>query len=136
MSAHKAPCGAGCNMHVSPEECDASAVDPVLQGTCGLGEYFAAEASLEDCSGLVPGGTYKICHTATKYCLVVDDERSQMRNRALAEERLVTRLRSALHVDAPRRPTGPTKGSQRRRMDAKSRRGEVKRSRQRPTADG
>ncbi|MGA1556610.1 MAG: aminoacyl-tRNA hydrolase, partial [Ilumatobacteraceae bacterium] len=30
----------------------------------------------------------------------------------------------------------PTKGSQRRRMDAKSRRGEVKRSRQRPTADG
>ncbi|MFZ9042563.1 MAG: alternative ribosome rescue aminoacyl-tRNA hydrolase ArfB [Ilumatobacteraceae bacterium] len=68
--------------------------------------------------------------------VVVDDERSQLRNRALAEERLVTRLRSALHVDAPRRPTGPTKGSQRRRMDAKSRRGEVKRSRQRPTADG
>jgi len=68
--------------------------------------------------------------------LVVDDERSQMRNRVLAEERLVARLRSALHVDAPRRATRPTKGSQRRRMDAKSRRGEVKRSRQRPTADG
>jgi ribosome-associated protein len=68
--------------------------------------------------------------------VVVDDERSQLRNRALAEERLVARLRSALHVDAPRRATEPTRGSQRRRMDAKSRRGEIKRSRRRPTADG
>ena len=68
--------------------------------------------------------------------VVVDDERSQMRNRALAEERLVARLRSALHVEAPRRATKPTRGSQRRRLDAKTRRGDIKRSRRRPTADG
>lgn len=67
--------------------------------------------------------------------VVADDERSQTRNRALAEERLVARLRSALHVDRPRRPTKPTRGSQRRRMDAKSRRGEVKRQRRRPSTD-
>ncbi|MFP5487750.1 MAG: alternative ribosome rescue aminoacyl-tRNA hydrolase ArfB [Acidimicrobiia bacterium] len=67
--------------------------------------------------------------------VVVDDERSQMRNRSLAEERLVARLQSALHVERPRRATKPTKGSQRRRMDAKSRRGEVKRQRRRPTHD-
>jgi ribosome-associated protein len=67
--------------------------------------------------------------------VVVDDERSQSRNRALAEERLVARLRSALHVDPPRRATKPTRGSQRRRMDAKSRRGEVKRQRRRPSPD-
>ena len=31
--------------------------------------------------------------------VVVDDERSQLRNRALAEERLVARLQSALHAN-------------------------------------
>ena len=67
--------------------------------------------------------------------VVVDDERSQSRNRALAEERLVARLQSALHVDRPRTRTRPTKASQRRRMDAKSRRGAVKRQRRRPSAD-
>jgi ribosome-associated protein len=67
--------------------------------------------------------------------VVCDDERSQVRNRALAEERLIARLQSALHVDAPRRPTRPTKGSKRRRLDAKVRRGEVKRQRRRPSPD-
>jgi ribosome-associated protein len=67
--------------------------------------------------------------------VVVDDERSQTRNRALAEERLVARLQSALHVDRPRKRTKPTRGSQRRRMDAKSRRGELKRQRRRPRMD-
>lgn len=67
--------------------------------------------------------------------VVVDDERSQARNRSLAEERLVARLRSALHVDPPRRATRPTKASQRRRMDTKSKRGEVKRQRRRPSTD-
>lgn len=64
-----------------------------------------------------------------------DDERSQLRNRALAEERLASRIRSALHVPRRRRATAPTRGSQRRRLDAKSRRADVKRQRRRPTAD-
>jgi ribosome-associated protein len=67
--------------------------------------------------------------------VVADDERSQVRNRALAEERLVARLQSALHVQRPRKRTRPTKGSQRRRLDAKSRRSEVKRQRRRPRPD-
>lgn len=67
--------------------------------------------------------------------VVVDDERSQLRNRQLAEERLVARLQSALHVEPPRRATRPTKGSKRRRLDAKTRRGEVKRQRRRPSYD-
>ena len=67
--------------------------------------------------------------------VVVDDERSQLRNRALAEERLVARLQSALHVERPRKATRPTKSAKRRRMDAKSRRGEVKRQRRRPGHD-
>lgn len=67
--------------------------------------------------------------------VVADDERSQTRNRALAEERLVARLQSALRAERPRTRTRPTKASQRRRMDAKARRGEVKRQRRRPAAD-
>lgn len=57
------------------------------------------------------------------------DERSQARNRQIALERLATRIAAALRVDAPRRPTKPTKGSTERRLDDKRRRAEVKRRR-------
>jgi ribosome-associated protein len=60
---------------------------------------------------------------------VAADERSQARNRALAQERLRERLAAALHVEAPRRPTKPTRGSQVRRVDAKRKRSETKRLR-------
>ena len=67
--------------------------------------------------------------------VVADDERSQTRNRSLAEERLVARVQAALRVDRPRTATRPTRASKRRRLDAKTRRGQVKRQRRRPTAD-
>ena len=67
--------------------------------------------------------------------IVADDERSQLRNRTLAEERLVAKLREALHVPRRRRPTRPTRGSQRRRVDEKKRRSDVKRNRRRPADD-
>lgn len=67
--------------------------------------------------------------------VVVDDERSQLRNRVLAEQRLVARLQSALHVERPRRPTRPTKGSKNRRLKAKQQRGEIKQQRRRPSRD-
>lgn len=67
--------------------------------------------------------------------VVADDERSQLRNRALAEERLAAKLRGALHVQRSRRATRPTRGSQRRRLQAKQQRGELKRSRRPPTPD-
>jgi ribosome-associated protein len=62
------------------------------------------------------------------------DTRSQLRNRDLALERLATRLAHALEVHRPRTPTKPTKASRRRRLDAKRRRGDVKRDRRRPEA--
>jgi ribosome-associated protein len=67
--------------------------------------------------------------------IVADDERSQTRNRTIAETRLVERLRGALHVPRTRRATRPTKGSQRRRGQAKQRRSDLKRSRRPPTLD-
>ena len=64
------------------------------------------------------------------------DTRSQLRNRELALDRLAQRLRHALVVHRPRTATRPTAGSKRRRVDAKKRRGEIKRARQRPADDG
>jgi ribosome-associated protein len=67
--------------------------------------------------------------------VVADDERSQLRNRALAEQRLVDKLQAALHVERPRRPTKPTRGSQQRRVASKQRRAETKKNRARPSRD-
>jgi ribosome-associated protein len=66
--------------------------------------------------------------------VIVDEERSQTRNRGLAEQRLVERLREALHVDPPRRATKPTRASKERRIADKQRRAQVKQSRRRPGA--
>jgi ribosome-associated protein len=65
---------------------------------------------------------------------VAQDERSQARNRELAVERLVEKLRAALAVPRRRRPTRPTAASRERRLAGKKRRGETKRLR-RPPAD-
>lgn len=51
--------------------------------------------------------------------VAASDRRSQARNRELALERLASRLAAALRTQAPRRPTRPTLGSKRRRLDTK-----------------
>jgi len=63
------------------------------------------------------------------------DTRSQHRNRELALERLADRLAHALEVRRPRTKTRPTRASQRRRVDTKKRRGELKKARRRPHLD-
>ena len=64
---------------------------------------------------------------------VAQDERSQLRNRELAVERLVEQLREALRVPRRRRPTEPTQAARERRLDEKRRRGDTKRLRRPPT---
>src|SRR4051794_29612688 len=61
--------------------------------------------------------------------VAADDERSQLRNRRLAQDRLRQRLADALHVEAPRRPTRPSRGSVERRLRAKRERAGIKRLR-------
>jgi ribosome-associated protein len=63
---------------------------------------------------------------------VAQDERSQLRNRELAIERLVESLREALKVPRRRVATKPTKASRERRLEAKKRRSQVKRLRGSP----
>jgi ribosome-associated protein len=57
--------------------------------------------------------------------------RSQERNRDDALARLAELVEKAAYVAPARRPTRPTKGSQRRRVEAKVRRGETKAGRRR-----
>ena len=61
--------------------------------------------------------------------VVVATERSQTRNRELALERLRAKVAAALRVQAPRRPTRPTRASQERRLEEKRRHAARKRQR-------
>ena len=67
--------------------------------------------------------------------VVADDERSQLRNREIAQRRLAEKIRSAVAVPKRRRATKPTRGSQRRRLASKAQRSETKRQRKRPRLD-
>jgi len=58
-----------------------------------------------------------------------DDERSQLRNRRLAADRLRRTLAAALVVRSPRRPTRPRKGAVEKRLAAKRQRAARKRDR-------
>jgi ribosome-associated protein len=66
---------------------------------------------------------------------VAQDERSQARNRELAVDRLVVKLREALAVPRRRVPTAPTAAARERRLAGKRRRADVKRGRRPPRAD-
>ncbi|MEL6608795.1 MAG: alternative ribosome rescue aminoacyl-tRNA hydrolase ArfB [Pseudomonadota bacterium] len=58
--------------------------------------------------------------------ILVQETRSQARNRDIARERLVELIRKATVKPKRRIPTKPTLGSQRRRLKAKTERGQVK----------
>ncbi len=67
--------------------------------------------------------------------VAADDERSQLRNRELAEQRLAAKLAGALVEPRRRRATRPTRGATERRLTDKARRGERKRERRRLDGD-
>jgi ribosome-associated protein len=63
---------------------------------------------------------------------VAQDERSQLRNKELATERLVQALREALRVPRHRVPTKPSKAAKQRRLEGKKRRSDTKKLRRAP----
>ena len=67
--------------------------------------------------------------------VVVVDERSQIRNRQIALERLAERLAEGLRLERSRRPTVPTKGRRERRLRAKQLRSARKVERRTPPPD-
>jgi ribosome-associated protein len=66
---------------------------------------------------------------------IAQDERSQLRNKELATDRVIDVLREALRVPRRRVPTKPSAASRERRLEQKKRRSQVKQLR-RSTGDG
>jgi ribosome-associated protein len=60
---------------------------------------------------------------------VAQDERSQLRNRELAADRIVEQLRGAVRVQRRRKPTSPPAAAREQRLEEKRRRGRTKRLR-------
>jgi ribosome-associated protein len=58
-----------------------------------------------------------------------EESRSQWRNRTIARARLAEVIDEAAYVPPPRRPTRPSRGARQRRLDAKKRTADLKRSR-------
>jgi ribosome-associated protein len=67
---------------------------------------------------------------------VAQDERSQIRNRELALERLAERVQQALVVPRSRRATRPSAAARARRLEDKRRAAQRKLARKPPSADG
>ena len=73
--------------------------------------------------------------SGTVLTVSAEENRSQRRNRAAARQRLADLLREAVAPPVARRPTRPTRGSRRRRVQDERRRAEIKRNRKRPDLD-
>ena len=68
-------------------------------------------------------------------CIVIKAQkfRTQEQNKEDAIARLIELIKSATKIEKARRATKPTKGSQRRRMDSKNKRGQLKQNRKKPS---
>ncbi|MGH3647307.1 MAG: alternative ribosome rescue aminoacyl-tRNA hydrolase ArfB [Micromonosporaceae bacterium] len=97
-----------------------------VAGTTAFGPTRKARALQRLASRLVDG----------VLTIVASEHRSQLRNRQAAQERLAAVLAEAIAPPpSPRRPTRPSRSAQRKRMDAKTRRGRTKSLRRKPTDD-
>ena len=85
---------------------------------------------VEGSSALTPGERRRVLERLGPVVrAVAQDERSQLRNRELATERILEQLRAATRVQRRRKPTNPTPASEERRLEAKRRRSTTKRLR-------
>lgn len=85
-------------------------------------------------SKLLASGDQRI--TADGVLIIKSQEsRSQDRNRQAALERLADLIRGAMRTKKPRVPTKPGKRTKAKRLDAKSRRGDLKKSRKKVLDD-
>ena len=67
--------------------------------------------------------------------VVSGNRRSQLQNRAAAEERLAKLVRDAMHVAKRRRATAPTKASKEKRLESKKLRSRTKENRRKDSFD-
>ncbi len=81
-----------------------------------------------------PGGQHRnktesgvrLRHPPTGVTVTATERRSQAQNRSVALSRLRLELKALTHVAKKRRPTRPTLGSKKRRLEGKKRQGDKK----------
>jgi len=106
-------------------------------------EELLAQCRVETFRSGGPGGQHqnvtesgvRLVHLPTGVRVTAREDRSQHRNRALALERLRTRLERRNLRDAPRVPTRVPKSEKRRRLEAKRRKARTKHLRRPPDPD-
>ncbi len=106
-------------------------------------DHLARICDVRFVRGSGPGGQHRnkaetgvqIIHPPTGIVVTATERRSQSQNRTVAMERLIAKIEALNHRPKPRKPTRPTRGSQRRRMEKKRQRGETKAGRRTPGAD-
>ena len=77
----------------------------------------------------------RLIHPPSGVVVIAQDSSSQHRNREIAFDRLIERLRRLNYVKPKRVPTKPTKASKKRRIEGKKQVGEKKRTRGRVRGD-
>ena len=102
-----------------------------------------ADCDVETFRGPGPGGQHRnktesavrMTHRPSGIVRVARDDRSQLRNRHIALERIWRALEARKRRPKPRVPTGPTKASREQRLAAKQRHAASKSARRKPTED-
>jgi protein subunit release factor A len=97
-------------------------------------ETLEREIAIDTFRASGPGGQHvnktssavRITHAPSGVVVVAQDSPSQFRNKNIAMERLIERLRKLNHVPKSRVATKPTRASKERRIEAKKTRGTVK----------
>ena len=120
---------------------------PGGQGVNTTDSKVQLSIDIAECSSLSDAQRRRALHNlehrldGTVLTVSASTQRSQFRNRADARERMATLLRERMATllrealappPPPRRKTKPTRGSVRRRLEAKKRRSELKSTRRRP----
>jgi ribosome-associated protein len=103
-------------------------------------ETLENEVRLDAYRASGPGGQHvnktssaiRLTHLPSGVVVIAQDSPSQFRNKEIAFERLIGRLKKLNHVPKKRVPTRPTRASKERRIEAKKTRGSVKSTRARP----
>ena len=101
------------------------------------------DCDVETYGGSGPGGQHRnktesavrMTHRPSGIVRVASDDRSQLRNRRIALERIWRALEAKKRKPKPRVPTGPTKASQERRLAAKQVHAATKAARRKPVSD-
>lgn len=106
-------------------------------------EVLAKEVEVETFRASGPGGQHvnrtesalRLRHLPSGVVVIAQDSPSQFRNREIAFERLIERLRKLNHKPKKRIPTKPSRGAKERRLESKRHTSTVKQARQKVTGE-